>query len=119
MEAKELALKIAEAALDKQAQSLEIIDVSTKVDYTHYIVICSGRSERHVEALVSAVETSLKKKGISALGVEGRQAKQWILMDYDDVVLHVFENQRRGYYDLDSLWIDADRVSMRRAAGAD
>lgn len=119
MEAKQLALKIAEIALEKQAQSLEIIDVSTKVDYTHYIVICSGRSERHVEALVNAVEASLKKQGITAMGIEGRQANQWILMDYDDVVLHVFEDHRRGYYDLDSLWIDADRVSLRRAAGAD
>ena len=118
MQAKELALKIAKTALDKQAESLEIIDVSGKVDYTSYIVICSARSERHVEALVAAVETALKKDGVYPLGVEGREAKQWILMDYDDVILHVFEDLRRGFYDLDSLWIDAERVPLRRAAGA-
>ncbi len=116
MEAKKLALLIADVALDKQAGTLEIIDVSNKVDYANYLVICSGRSERHVEALVAAVEGSLKKEGVHALGVEGRQANQWVLMDYNDVVLHIFEDQRRGFYDLDSLWIDAERVPLRQAA---
>ncbi|MDJ0763226.1 MAG: ribosome silencing factor [Myxococcota bacterium] len=116
MEAKELALSIAEIALDKQAESIEIIDVSKKVDYTHYLVICSGGSERHVEALVSAVERTLKQKGVFALGVEGREASQWILMDFDDVIFHVFEQHRRGFYDLDSLWIDAERVPLRQAS---
>ncbi len=118
MEAKQLALLISDVALDKQAGTLEIIDVSNKVDYTHYLVICSGRSERHVEALVGAVEVALKKEGVHALGVEGRQANQWVLMDYNDVVLHIFEDQRRGFYDLDSLWIDAKRVPLRQVAGA-
>ena len=117
MLAKELALNIAKVALDKQAESLEIIDVSGKVDYASFIVICSGRSERHVEALVSAVEAELKKSKIYPLGVEGREAKQWILMDYDDVILHIFEDRRRGFYDLDSLWIDAERVPLRRVSG--
>ncbi len=117
METKELALSIAEAALDKQAESIEIIDVRAKVDYTCYVVICSGHSDRHVDAIVAAIETSLKKKDIHALGVEGKQAKQWILMDYNDVVVHVFEDERRGFYDLDSLWIDAERVPLRKVAG--
>ena len=118
MQEKELALLIAEAALDKQAKSLEIIDVSDKVDYTYYIVICSSNSERHVEALTSAVEVALKEKNIYPLGVEGRQANQWVLMDYGDVIFHVFEDHRRGLYDLDTLWIDADRIPLRKAAGA-
>ncbi len=118
MEAKELALTIAEVALDKQAEAIEIIDVSTKVDYTNYIVICSARSGPHVDALVTAVEVALKKKEIYPMGVEGKQAKQWVLMDYTDVVFHIFEDARRGFYDLDSLWIDATRVPLRRAAGA-
>lgn len=119
MDAKELALFIADVVLAKQAESLEIINLDGKVDYTHYVVICSGRSERQVDALAVAVEGALKKKRIFPLGVEGRQANQWVLMDYDDVVVHIFEDRKRGFYDLDSLWIDAERVPLRRASGAD
>ena len=119
MQAKELALTIAEIALDKLAESLDIIDVGGKVDYTSYLVICSARSERHVEAIVSALETALKKQGVYAMGVEGKQSRQWILMDYNDVVVHIFENERRGFYDLDSLWIDAKRVPLRQVAAAE
>lgn len=115
MEAKKLALAIADVALDKQALALEIINVTGKVDYTDYVVICSGRSERQVEAIVSAVETALKAQSVYPLGVEGRQANHWVLLDYDDVVFHVFEDERRGFYDLDSLWIDAERLPVGRA----
>lgn len=119
MESKELALTIADLALDKQAESLEIVNVRGKVDYTEYLVICSGRSTRHVEALTSAVETGLKKKKVYPLGIEGKQLNQWVLMDYNDVVFHVFEDTRRGFYDLDSLWIDAERIPLRQAAGGE
>lgn len=118
MDAKELALKIANAALEKQALTIEIIDVGSKVDYASYIVICSGRSERQVEAIAAAVETALKQLHLHAIGVEGREANQWVLMDYGDVVLHIFEDRTRGFYDLDGLWIDAARVPLRCASGA-
>ncbi len=117
MEAKELALQIADAALEKQALSTEIMDVAEKVDYTSYVVICSGRSERQVDAIASGVEMTLKKEGIHALGVEGRSSNQWVLMDYGDVVFHVFEDSNRGFYDLDGLWIDATRIPIRQSAG--
>jgi ribosome-associated protein len=118
LNARDLALAIAHAALDKQAQSIDIIDVSEKVDYTIYIVICSGRSERQVDAIASGVETALKKLKQFPLGVEGRETNCWVLMDYGDVVFHVFEDRTRGFYDLDGLWIDAVRVPIREAAGA-
>lgn len=116
MEAKKLALAIADLALEKQAEFLEVVNVTGKVDYTDYVVICSGRSERQVEAIVAGIEESLKKRSIYPLGVEGRQSRQWVLLDYDDVVLHVFEDRRRGFYDLDSLWIDAERLPVRQIA---
>lgn len=94
------------------------MDVDQKVDYASYIVICSGRSDRQVDAIASAVETSLKKEGVFPLGVEGRSGNQWVLMDYGDVIFHVFEERTRGFYDLDGLWIDAVRVPIRKAAGA-
>ena len=118
MDAKELALKIASAALDKQALTIEIIDVGTKVDYASFLVICSGRSERQVDAIATAVEAALKQQKVYPLGVEGREANQWVLMDYGDVVFHIFEDHTRGFYDLDGLWIDAARVPLRCASGA-
>jgi ribosome-associated protein len=118
LDAKELALKIASAALDKQALTIEIIDVGSKADYASYIVICSGRSERQVDAIATGVETSLKKERVFPLGVEGREANQWVLIDYGDVVFHVFEDHTRGFYDLDGLWIDAARLPLRCASGA-
>lgn len=118
MDARDLALAIAHAALDKQALSIDIIDVSEKVDYTSYIVICSGRSERQVDAITSGVEAALKKLQQYPMGVEGRESNSWVLMDYGDVVFHAFEDHTRGFYDLDGLWIDAVRVPMRDAVGA-
>jgi len=117
LESKDLALAIAHAALDKQALSIDIIDVSQKVDYTSFIVICSGRSERQVDAIISGVETALKQLEQYPLGVEGRATNSWVLMDYGDVVFHVFEDQTRGFYDLDGLWIDAVRIPIRDSAG--
>ena len=112
MEPKNLALTIANAALEKHAQSLEIINVEGKVSYTDFIVICSGRSQRQVEAIIDGVESDLKKEKVHALGVEGRQNCQWVLMDFGDVIFHAFEDQKRGFYDLDGLWIDAARVPV-------
>jgi ribosome-associated protein len=117
LEAKELALAIADAALEKQAEFLEIINVIGKVDYTNYVVICSGRSDRQVEAIVAGVEAALKERQVHPLGVEGRQSAQWVLMDYVDVIFHVFEDHKRGFYDLETLWIDAERLPVRKTAG--
>lgn len=116
MDAKELALVIADTALEKQALATEIIDVTGKVDYTDYIVICSGRSARQVEAIATGVEATLAKASVRPLGVEGREANQWVLMDYGNVIVHVFEDNTRGFYDLEGLWIDAVRVPVRPAA---
>ena len=117
MESKQLALAIADAALDKQALSIEIIDVAEKVDYADYIVICSGRSERQVAAITQAVERALRDQGVHSVGVEGRESNTWVLMDFGEVIFHAFEDQTRGFYDLDGLWIDATRVPIRQAAG--
>jgi ribosome-associated protein len=116
LDAKDLALVIADAALEKQALATEIIDVTGKVDYASFIVICSGRSPRQVEAISAAVEAALARAGVRPLGVEGREANQWVLMDFGDVIAHVFEDNTRGFYDLEGLWIDAVRVPLKPAA---
>ncbi|MBN2340589.1 MAG: ribosome silencing factor [Deltaproteobacteria bacterium] len=110
MEPKQLALEIAKSALDKHAEALEIINVTGKSSYADFIIICSGRSTRQVEAIIDGVQGELKKQKVHPMGIEGRQYCQWVLLDYGDVIFHVFEDDKRGFYDLDGLWIDAERV---------
>ncbi|MFZ1862960.1 MAG: ribosome silencing factor [Polyangiales bacterium] len=108
-----LALRIAEAALDKKARRIEIIDVRGKVDYTDYVVVMSGRSDRQVAAIARGIEEDLKRKyGARCAGVEGLPQANWVLLDFGDVVVHIFHQDTRGYYDLEALWLDADRVEF-------
>jgi len=111
--ARHVALAIAEAGLDKKALEVEIIDVRGKVDYADYVVVMSGRSDRQVSALARNIEEELKAKGkLPCLSIEGLPQGSWVLMDFGDVVVHIFHEDTRGYYDLESLWIDAARVTL-------
>ena len=106
-------MKVAEAALDKKAARIEIIDVRGKVDYTDYVIVMSGRSDRQVAAIARGIEEDLKHKyGSRCSGVEGLPQGNWVLLDFSDVVVHVFHQEARGYYDLEALWLDADRVEF-------
>ena len=110
---RDLALQVAEAALDKKASRIEIIDVRGKVDYTDYVVVMSGRSDRQVAAIARGIEETLKKDhGQRCSGVEGLPQGNWVLLDFGDVVAHIFHQETRGYYDLEALWLDADRVEF-------
>lgn len=112
-EARRVALVAAEAGLDKKALNVEIIDVRGKVDYADYVVVLSGRSDRQVGAIARGIEEEVKKReGIRCVGLEGLPQGNWVLMDFGDVVVHVFHEDMRGYYDLESLWIDAARVHV-------
>jgi len=111
--ARETALHIASAALDKKALNVEIIDVRGKVDYADYVVVMSGRSDRQVGAIAKGIQTDLKQKyGVACLGVEGLPQGSWALMDFGDVIVHIFHRDTRGYYDLEALWMDAARVGF-------
>ena len=110
---RELALQVAEAALDKKAARIEVIDVRGKVDYTDYVVVMSGRSDRQVASIARGIEEDLKlKHGAKCSGVEGLPQGNWVLLDFGDVVAHIFHQDTRGYYDLEALWLDADRVEV-------
>lgn len=112
-QARKTALAIAEAGLDKKALNVEIIDVRGKVDYADFVVVMSGRSDRQVNALARNIQEHVKKKlRIDCIGVEGLPQGHWVLMDFGDVIVHVFHEDTRGYYDLESLWIDAARVHV-------
>lgn len=76
-----------------------------------YFVICSGTSTTQVKAIADNIEHKLNEEGIRSIGVEGRDNARWVLIDYGDVVVHVFEEETRAYYELEKFWLDAPRIS--------
>jgi ribosome-associated protein len=111
-ESRAIAIMIATAGIEKKASGLEVIDVAGRVDYADFLVLMSGRSDRHVTALASSIEEALRAKGKRALAVEGLPHANWVLMDFGDVVVHVFQDDARSAYDIDALWMDARRVPV-------
>lgn len=111
-EARELAVAIAAAGIDKKALGIEILDVTGKVDYADFLVIMTGRSDRHVHAIATGLEEALRKKKLAPISVEGLAQASWVLIDFGDVVVHVFQEEARRLYDIEGLWIDARRVPL-------
>ena len=109
-EGRRIALLAAAAGLDKKAEDVQIIDVAGKVDYADYVVLMTGASDRNVAAIARGVEADLEQQSIRALALEGLPLARWVLIDFVDVVVHVFQSEWRGIYDLDGLWMDAPRV---------
>jgi ribosome-associated protein len=110
--AREVATAIAAAGLEKKAIGLEILDVAGKVDYADFLVIMTGRSDRHAQAIAQGIEEVLKKKGVRPVAVEGLPHATWVLMDFGDVVVHVFQQDARQLYDIEGLWLDARRLPV-------
>lgn len=110
--ARQTATSIAVAALDKKAMGVEILDVAGKVDYADFLVVMTGRSDRHAQALAQGIEEDLKKKGVRPVAVEGLPRATWVLMDFGDVVVHVFQSDTRQMYDIEGLWLDAQRLPV-------
>ncbi len=117
-ESRAIALAIAVAGIEKKAVGLEILDVAGKVDYADFLVLMTGRSDRQVAALAQGIEEALRKKNKRPLSVEGQNHATWILMDYGDVVVHVFQDDARSLYDIDGLWLDARRIPIPIPEGA-
>jgi ribosome-associated protein len=106
------ALLCLNACLEKKAKDLVLLKVSDLTAFSDYFLICSGASDRQVRAISAAIQEALKKRGILPLGVEGEAAGSWILLDYDDVVIHVFLESVRGFYDLERLWSEAPQMRV-------
>jgi ribosome-associated protein len=77
-----------------------------------YFVICSGESTTQVKAIVEQIRERFKMEGIKTLGIEGLNYSHWVLMDYGDVIIHIFEEETRTFYELEKLWIDAKRIQF-------
>jgi ribosome-associated protein len=111
-QARELAIGALEAALEKKALMPVLIEVSAMASYTDFIGIVSGRSDRQVEAIADGVSQFMKLQGRRVIGHEGSGNGRWTLLDFGEIVIHVFYHPVREFYDLESLWIDAPRVKI-------
>ncbi len=98
------------AILRKKALDLVILDVRQLTSITDAFIICSGRSNRQVTAIAEYIQVSLKEKGIKPLSVEGKREGHWVLLDYGHVIIHIFYEPVRDFYDLEDLWIDAEKI---------
>ena len=106
----ELARLAALAALDKKAEDLVVLDVRGVSSIADFFVIMSGRSTRHVQGLAQAVDVALRHKNVKEGNTEGLNEGHWVLLDYNDVVVHIFYSEDRNFYDIEGLWHDAPRV---------
>ncbi|MBL4902762.1 ribosome silencing factor [Desulfocapsa sp. AH-315-G09] len=111
----ELVTICAKAALDTKAEDLIVLDVQGISSFTDYFIIMSGRSSRHVQGLAEAMEKAMRSKRISAAKAEGIKEGMWVLLDFDDVVVHIFYHEQRSFYDLEGLWHDAPRVEINES----
>lgn len=111
MTARETALRAAAAAIATKGVDPSLLDVSGMGAYTSYLLLVSGRSVRQVSALADAIEEDLSRARVQPIGIEGAGGR-WILLDYADVVIHVFAPSVRDFYDLESLWAEAPRVPL-------
>ena len=98
------------AAEDTKAISPKLLDMQGRSSLTDYVLVCSGTSDRQVKAIAESISKELKKTGNYPLGVEGESEGRWILADYDDVVVHIFYEPLREFYDIESLWPFAREV---------
>jgi len=101
----------AEAALDKKASELTLLHVEGLTSFCDWFILCNGSNSRQIQAIGLGIVQSLKERGIKPLGIEGMKQSKWILIDLGDILVHVFDEAMRGYYDLDGLWVDAPRVA--------
>ena len=112
MTAARKAQRAARAALDRKAIDLVVLDVQGLSGVTDYFLVCSGRSTTHLKSIADAIREELKDDGVRPLHSEGSTESGWVLLDYGDVLMHVFLEDTRAYYALERLWGDAPSISV-------
>lgn len=115
MNSREKSEACARLALEHKARDPVILELIGTTSLADYFLICSGTSDRHAQAMADHIEHSLKQRGIVPRGVEGRTRGRWILMDYGDVIVHIFQEAEREFYDLEALWSDCPRIPVSDA----
>ena len=112
MTPKEMALLLAQAMDSKKGKDIRVLETDGVTTLADYFVLCSGSSAPQLKALADAGEKAMKDHGILPHHVEGHRGGTWILQDYGDVVVHVFDKEARAFYDLDRLWANAKTVDL-------
>jgi len=107
---KDIALLAADAADDKKAEDIDVLNVQGLTVIADYFVLCSANSDQQVRAIARSIDDKLSEKGIEAKKIAGMDDARWVLMDYADVIVHVFHKREREYYDLERLWSDAEKI---------
>jgi ribosome-associated protein len=108
---------LSQIAIDQKAFDVAIFDMRVLADYTDLFVLCTARNRRHVAAVAEALRLHAKKElELGALGIEGLPSARWVLLDFGTVVVHVFDEPMRGFYNLDGLWSDAPRLHVPESA---
>ena len=110
--AKELALAAAKALDSKKGRDIKVLEIDKITTLADYFVIASGTSSTHVKSLAEEVEFQFKEKGVAPIRTEGFNTQNWFILDYANVIVHVFSPDARDYYDLDHLWADGEDVPM-------
>ncbi|RPJ07481.1 MAG: ribosome silencing factor [Deltaproteobacteria bacterium] len=111
----DLAQLCAQVALDNKAEELIVLDVRGLTTFTEYFVIMSGRSTRHVQSLAETIEENLRSKRVKSSSAEGLREGLWVLLDFDDVVIHIFYHEQRKFYNLEGLWSEAIQLEVAGA----
>ena len=106
-------VKLAKAALeDKKAEEIRVIDISDVSVLADYFIIASGTNKNQVQALVDNVDETLGRAGYEAKQMEGYATANWVLLDYSDIIVHVFDSENRLFYDLERIWRDGKTISL-------
>jgi ribosome-associated protein len=113
LESKKILDKIVEAMQEKKAKDINIIDIQNITIIADYFVICSGTSTTHIKAIADEIDFKLNEIGKQPYHTEGYDTARWILLDYADVVVHVFHQEDRSFYNLERLWSDGEMTSIR------
>tara|TARA_B100000959_G_C14880479_1_gene582317 strand:- start:233 stop:577 length:345 start_codon:yes stop_codon:yes gene_type:complete len=100
-------IEIATLMLDKKASDIKVFDVRKITTLTDYFIICTSESDPQTKAISSHVERSLRKNGVKPISSEGLNNNEWVILDYVDMIIHIFSKEKRSFYDLDRLWGDA------------
>lgn len=112
LDPREYAVLAAEAAAEKKATDVVVLDVASTLVITEYFVLASGNNDRQVRMIAEEIEAKLKAAGRPAIGREGEREGKWVLIDFADVVAHVFQPEEREFYRLEKLWSDAPQVEL-------
>ncbi len=112
MDAKEMTKLALRALEDKKAQDIKVVDISDISTIADYFIIASGKNRSQIQAMCDNVEETLGRAGISKKQTEGYQNANWILMDYGDIIVHIFDTENRLFYDLERIWRDGKEVNL-------